>query len=67
MDFYNRMDCSCSGFVLVGFVVGFVKGHPSSVVNPNAPMEGVVGRPAVEIKNREGERVIVKIKVKDFE
>lgn len=29
-------------------------------------MEGVVARPTVEVKNRKGERIIVKIKVKDF-
>lgn len=29
-------------------------------------MEGVVGRPSIEIRDRLGKRVIVKIKVKDF-
>jgi len=51
----------------IELAIDFVKGHPTSYINKNAPMEGVVGRPAVELKNREGERVIVKIKVKDFE
>lgn len=43
----------------------FVKGHPKSTIG-TADMEGVVGRPKVELKDRRGERVIVKIKWKDF-
>jgi hypothetical protein len=30
-------------------------------------MEGLVGRPAVEIKNKQGKRIIIKVKVKDFD
>ena len=30
-------------------------------------MEGLVGRPAIELYDRFGNRVIVKIKVRDFE
>lgn len=45
--------------------VHFVKGRPSSTIGI-APMEGVVGRPEVEMRDRIGERVIVKIKVCDF-
>lgn len=32
-----------------------------------ANSEGVVGRPAIEMQDRCGNRVIVKIKVRDFE
>ena len=32
----------------------------------NAPLEGVVGRPLYELKDRRGNRVIVKIKRKDY-
>lgn len=46
--------------------VRFVKSHPLSRIG-NAPMEGVVGRPIVEVRDRMGKRVIVKVKVKDFE
>lgn len=46
--------------------VRLVKSHPLSRIG-NAPMEGVVGRPIVEVRDRMGKRVIVKVKVKDFE
>ena len=45
--------------------VAFVKGKPQSTIG-TAPMEGLVGRPLVEMRDRTGQRVIVKIKVKDF-
>lgn len=46
--------------------IQFVKEKPRSTIG-NAPMEGLVGRPAMELKDRCGNRVIVKVKVKDFE
>lgn len=46
--------------------VDLVKTRPMSIIGPNAPMEGVVGRPKVEILDRLGNRLIVKIKVRDF-
>jgi hypothetical protein len=46
--------------------VDFVKAKPKSTIG-TADMEGVVGRPKVELRNRAGERIIVKIKVCDFE
>ena len=45
--------------------VEFVKGHPKSTIG-TADMEGVVGRPRVEVKDRRGKRIIVKIKYNDF-
>jgi len=45
--------------------IHFVQTEPKSTIG-NAMMEGVVARPTVEVKNRKGERIIVKIKVKDF-
>lgn len=45
--------------------VEFVREKPSSIIG-KAPMEGLVARPKVEMKDRCGKRVIVKIKVKDF-
>lgn len=45
--------------------VAFVKTNPKSTIG-TAMMEGVVGRPKVEMRDRSGKRVIVKIKVKDF-
>lgn len=46
--------------------VRYVKSRPQSTIG-NAPMEGLVGRPMVELRDREGNRVIVKVKVRDFE
>lgn len=45
--------------------VDFVKKHPDSTMG-TAKMEGVVGRPRVEMRDRCGKRVIVKIKWEDF-
>lgn len=45
--------------------VEFVKTKPNSTIG-TAKMEGVVARPLVELKDRRGNRVIVKIKVCDF-
>lgn len=45
--------------------VDFVKTNPKSTIG-TAMMEGLVGRPKVELRDRCGKRVIVKIKVNDF-
>ncbi len=45
--------------------VDFVKTHPASTMG-TAKMEGLVGRPKVEMRDRCGKRVIVKIKWEDF-
>lgn len=49
--------------------VEFVKRRPKSfcAADENFPMEGVVCRPAVELRDRLGKRIIVKIKWRDFE
>ena len=46
--------------------VDFIKTKPTSTIG-KAKMEGVVGRPKVELKDRCGHRLIVKIKCRDFE
>ena len=46
--------------------VELVKTKPMSTIG-NAPMEGIVARPLVEVKDRMGRRVIVKVKARDFE
>ena len=47
--------------------ISFVKTKPTSRVGKcQAPMEGLVCRPAVELYDRMGKRVIVKVKVRDF-
>lgn len=45
--------------------IDYVMSHPHSTIG-NAMMEGVVGRPKVELNDRCGNRVIVKIKWDDF-
>ena len=45
--------------------IDFVKDRPKSTIG-TAPMEGLVGRTKAELKDRCGNRVIVKIKVSDF-
>ena len=45
--------------------VDSVKSHPNSTIG-TAKMEGLVGRPKVEMRDRCGKRVIVKIKWEDF-
>lgn len=45
--------------------VDFVKTKPKSTIG-TAMMEGLVYRPLVELRDRMGRRVIVKVKVKDF-
>lgn len=46
--------------------VDFIKTKPYSTIGI-AKMEGVVGRPKVELQDRVGKRLIVKIKCRDFE
>ena len=46
--------------------VKYVRSGPMSTIG-TAPMEGLVGRPMVELKDRRGNRIIVKVKVRDFE
>ena len=45
--------------------VEFVKTNPASTIG-TAKMEGVVGKPKVELRDRAGNRVVVKIKGRDF-
>lgn len=45
--------------------VSFIKEHPKSTIG-NAMMEGLVGTPICGLKDRQGKRIITKIKVCDF-
>lgn len=45
--------------------VSFVMTRPMSTIG-KAPMEGIVARPVIEMKDRMGRRIITKIKVCDF-
>ena len=46
--------------------IDYVKTKPNSMIGA-AKSEGLVGRPMVEMLDRTGKRVIVKIKVRDFD
>ena len=63
----KMFNIDCVPVVLKGTLqegVDFVKTHPESTIG-NCIMEGVVGRPSIELSHR-NERVIVKIKCRDF-
>ena len=47
--------------------VAYVKTNPDSTISNKIKMEGVVCRPKVEILDRLGRHVIVKIKYRDFQ
>ena len=58
----------CVPILLVGTLedgVNFVKTHPMSPFK-NDVAEGIVGRPMVQMFSRTGERIMVKIKCRDF-
>lgn len=68
VDIAGVFDIDVVPVVLVGTLaeaVEFVKQKPRSKFGI-APMEGVVGRPMIELLDRRGKRVIVKIKARDF-
>lgn len=46
--------------------IGYISCHPKSFLK-NEIMEGIVARPQYELFNKKGERMIVKIKCRDFE
>lgn len=55
----------CIGTIQDG--IDYVKTKPMSVLGKKeAPMEGVVGRPRIELQNRVGHRAIIKIKARDW-
>ena len=47
--------------------VRYIKTKPRSLINPNHEMEGVVGKPLIDLYDRQHNRIIIKIKVNDFE
>lgn len=68
-DIANYFNIDVVPIVLEGTIqeaVEYIKTKPKSKIG-TADSEGVVGRPFTEIQDRCGNRVIVKIKVKDFE
>lgn len=67
-DIAKKLGIEVVPIILEGTIddaVQFVKTEPQSTIG-KAKMEGVVGRPYIELKDRMGKRVITKIKVFDF-
>ena len=70
LDIAHKLGIEIVPFVFIGTIeqaVNFVKSKPASRINEEHPMEGLVGRPEVELRDRLGRRVIVKVKARDFE
>lgn len=53
------------GYKTLEEAVNFVKSQPHSYLKENT-MEGIVAKPAIGVLSRTGERIIVKIKCRDF-
>ena len=67
-DIAKAFDIDVVPIVLTGTLqeaIDFVKTKPMSGIG-TAPMEGLVCRPKVEMYDRMGRRIIVKVKVRDF-
>lgn len=67
-DIANTFGISVVPIVFVGTLeqgVNFIKTHPASTFG-TAYMEGIVCRPMFELRERNNDRIIVKIKWKDF-
>lgn len=68
-DIAKRFGIKVVPIVMTGTIeqaVEFIKTQPRSLINPAHEMEGVVGRPVVDLYDRNHDRLIVKIKVRDF-
>lgn len=50
----------------LGSAIDYVAKAPASLLSEKAPMEGIVARPVVELFDRAGRRLVVKIKTRDF-
>ena len=68
-DLANYFNIDVVPTIMIGKLqdgVDYVKSKPKSKIG-NADREGLVARPLKELKDRTGNRIIVKIKVKDFD
>lgn len=68
-DIANYFNIDVVPTIMVGRLqdgVDYVKSKPKSKIG-NADSEGLVARPLKELKDRTGNRIIVKIKVRDFD
>ena len=68
-DIANYFNIDSVPVIMVGKLqdgIDYVKSKPKSKIG-KAEAEGLVARPLLELKDKRGERIIVKIKVRDFE
>ena len=69
-DIANALNIESVPVLLVGNLynaIHYVKDHDKTTIGKKeAPLEGLVGRPPIELKDRFGKRIIVKVKKKDF-
>ena len=70
-DIATKFNIDVVPIILKGTIddaVTFIKTRPNTTIGKGeAPMEGIVGRPSVELKDRRGKRIIVKVKANDYE
>ena len=70
VDIAEKLKIECVPILFSGTLqegIDYVKQHPSSyIAMKDADMEGLVARPQHELKDRLGNRIIVKIKYRDF-
>jgi len=67
----RKFDIDYAYTIFVGTLqqgIDYIKGHPKSLIAKNKDyyMEGIVGRPVVELRDRLGRRIITKIKWEDI-
>lgn len=68
-EFAEKIDSETAPLLAVGDIglaVKIVKEGMCSYINKEFPMEGLIGRPKVEFTDNKGDRLIVKVKVKDI-
>lgn len=68
-DIANYFGISPVPIVMEGTIndaVEYVRTQPKSTLSGNAPMEGLVGKPKVEVLDRQGKRTLIKVKAKYF-
>lgn len=66
----KSFNVKCVPIVLMGTIqqgIDFIRNKPESIfAEKKRPMEGIIGTPILEMKDKRGNRIIVKIKVEDF-
>lgn len=70
--FVKKLNLKIVPIVLKGTIddgVSFIQSKPKSIISNDKEcgMEGIVGMPNVPVYDKMGKRVIVKIKVRDFD